>query len=133
LTARPRPDTFRRANPRRGDQTDAYVPIRSVAGDPAVVGRKYLTIEKPGPGRDFVEKVGSYLRFLPKKGNRVAPVFINAHNYLTCPDNEKKWQVNDIKQVTFDKRSGSTVIGFFFDKPACENPTFHMEPIVGDA
>ncbi len=92
-----------------------------------------LTIEKPTPGRNFVEHVASYLRVLPKKGNRVAPVFINTHNYLTCPNDstKKKWYLNDVKQVSFDKRSGVAILGFFFDTPGCDNPTFHLEPIVG--
>lgn len=93
-----------------------------------------MTVEKPTPGRNFVEHVASYLRVVPTKGNRVAPAFINTHNYLICPSDstKKKWYLNDVKQVSFDKRSGVTVLGFFFDNPGCDNPTFHMEPIVGE-
>lgn len=94
---------------------------------------KHMSIEKPTPARNFVERVASYLRIIPKQGNRVFPVFINTHNYLTCPGDEtKKWVLNDVKQVAFDRRSGITVLGFFFDTPDCDNPTFHMEPIVGE-
>lgn len=94
---------------------------------------KVMHVDKPTQGRDFVEHVASYVRIEPKGKNRVFPVFINTHNYLTCPDSEKKTPVNDVKQVSFDRRSGVTVLGFFFDKPACDNPTFHMEPILGDS
>jgi len=94
----------------------------------------YMTVEKPTNGRNFVEHVASYLRIIPKKGNRVAPVFINTHNYLTCPnDSSKKWLVNDVKQVSYDRRSGVTILGFFFDTPSCDDPTFHIEPIVGES
>ena len=94
----------------------------------------YMSVEKPTNGRNFVEHVASYLRIIPKKGNRVAPVFINTHNYLTCPnDSSKKWLVNDVKQVSYDRRSGVTVVGFFFDTPPCDDPTFHMEPIVAES
>ena len=92
-----------------------------------------MTVEKPTPGRNFVEHVASYLRVIPTKGNRVAPAFINTHNYLTCPnDKTKKWYLNDVKQVSFDSRSGVTILGFFFDNPGCDDPTFHMEPIIGE-
>ncbi|MBI3770614.1 MAG: hypothetical protein HY271_19260 [Deltaproteobacteria bacterium] len=94
---------------------------------------KYMTIEKPTAGRDFVEKVASYVRFVPKGDRRLFPVFINTHNYLTCPDSEKKWRVNEVKQVSYDRRRGVVMLVFFFDKPACTTPTFYLEPIVGDA
>ncbi len=93
-----------------------------------------MRIEKPTPGKNFVEHVASYLRVIPNKGNRVAPVFINQHNYLTCPnDKTKKWYLNDVKVVSLDKRSGVSILGFFFDNPGCDNPTLHLEPIVGNA
>ena len=91
-----------------------------------------MTVEKPTPGRNFVEHVASYLRVLPTKGNRVVPAFINTHNYLTCPNETKKWYLNDVKLVSFDKRGGVSILGFFFDNPGCDTPTFHMEPIVGE-
>ncbi len=94
---------------------------------------KYMTIEKPTEGRDFVDKVASYVRFVPKGDRHLFPVFINTHNYLTCPDSEKKWRVNDVKQVSRDRRRGVVMVVFFFDKPTCTKPTFHLEPIVGDA
>jgi hypothetical protein len=64
----------------------------------------YVQIEKPTTGHDFTERVVSYLRFVPKKKGPVFPVFINTHNYLMCANNEKKWTVNDVKQVSFECR-----------------------------
>ena len=92
---------------------------------------KYMKIEKPTPGRDFVEHVAAYIRIIPKQNNRVFPAFITTHNYLTCPDSDQHYNLNDVKQVSNERRSGVKVLGFFFPKPKCDNPTFHMEPIVG--
>ena len=84
-------------------------------------------------GRDFINHVGIYLRFIPK-GEEAFPVFIDTQNYLTCPDvKDKKWNVNDIKQVHIDVRSGVKVYAFFFDKPTCDAPVFHMKAVFGDA
>lgn len=94
---------------------------------------KYMKIEKPTSGRDFVDKVAIYLRIIPAKGNRVFPVFINTQNYLTCPDTATRWNLNDVKQVSYERRLGIKVLGFFFDKPTCNNPTFHMVPVVGES
>jgi hypothetical protein len=93
---------------------------------------KRMKIEKPTPGRDFVENVASYIRIIPKEGNRVFPAFITTHNYLTCPDTNQRWNLVDVKQVSAERRSGTKVLGFFFKRPACDNPTFHMEPILAD-
>jgi hypothetical protein len=91
----------------------------------------YMKIEKPTPGRDFVENVAAYIRILPKQNNRVFPAFITTHNYLTCPGSDERINLTDVKQVSFERRSGVKVLGFFFKRPKCDNPTFHMEPIVG--
>ncbi len=92
-----------------------------------------VQVEKPTVGHDFIERVVSYLRFVPKKKGPVFPVFINTHNYLICANDEKKWTLNDVKQVSFDRRSGVEVLGFFFDKPTCADPTFYVEPIIADS
>lgn len=92
-----------------------------------------IKIEKPAPARDFQQHVASYLRVLPAKGNRVFPVFIDSHNYLTCPDSEKRWTLTRVTRVNFDKPSGIAIYGFFFPRPDCDRPTFHMEAIVGDS
>ncbi len=95
---------------------------------------KYMQIEKPTAGRAFVGHVVSYVRIIPKVGKPIYPAFITTHNYLTCPDKkDKKWNVTDVKQVSFDRRSGVEIIGFFFDTPECQNPTFHLEPILADS
>lgn len=94
---------------------------------------KSMGVEKPTPARDFVQNAAVYIRILPKKGNRVFPVFINTKNYLTCPDTEQRWLVNDVKQVSYDRRSGVKVLGFFFNRPTCDNPTFHMSGVVADS
>jgi len=91
-----------------------------------------INIEKPTPGRSLGDHVVSYLRFLPKRGNRVYPAFINTHNYLTCPGSDKRTPVSSVKQVSGERRSGIRVLGFFFDSPGCDNPTFHMEPVLAD-
>lgn len=92
-----------------------------------------IKVEKPTGGRNFGDHVVSYLRIIPGKGNRVFPVFINTHNYLTCPDSDKRSNVSAVKQVSNERRSGIKVLGFFFDNPGCENPTFHMEPVLADS
>jgi hypothetical protein len=94
---------------------------------------KDVTVEKPTAGRSYGDHVVSYLRFIPKQGtDRVFPAFINTHTYLTCPNSEKHLIVNDVKQVDHDRRSGVKILGFFFDKPECDNPTVHVQPIVGN-
>jgi hypothetical protein len=40
--------------------------------------------------------------------------------------------VSAVKQVSFDRRSGARVLGFFFAKPDCEKPKYHMEAVFGD-
>ncbi len=92
-----------------------------------------IKIEKPAPARDFQQHVAAYLRVLPAKGNRVFPVFVDTHNYLTCPDSEKRWNLTRVTRVNFDKPSGIAIYGFFFQHPDCDRPTFHMEAIVGDS
>jgi hypothetical protein len=91
---------------------------------------KIIQVERTGPAEDFGDHVVLYLRFIPVKGNRVFPAFINTHNYLTCPDaKDKKWLVNNVAEVDFHKRSGVKILGFFFDKPTCDNPTYHLETV----
>jgi hypothetical protein len=83
-------------------------------------------------GRDFINHVGIYLRFIPK-GKEQFPVFIDTQNYLSCPDiKDKKWMVNDVKQVQADERTGIKSYAFFFDKPECDNPVFHLDAVYGD-
>ena len=94
---------------------------------------KNLKIEKPTVGKNFGDHVVSYLRILPVNGNRTYPVFINTHNYLTCPGSDKKTPVDAVKQVSGDRRSGVKVLGFFFGNPGCEKPTFHMEPVLAES
>ncbi len=99
--------------------------------DPAAA--KYMKIEKPTPARDFANKVAAYLRLVPAEGKtRVFPVFINSQNYLTCPDTDTRWTLVDVKQVSHERRRGIKVLGFFFDRPTCDKPTFHMKPVVAD-
>jgi hypothetical protein len=93
--------------------------------------QKYASIEIPSKGRDFINLV-VYLRFVPKQGNRFFPAFIDDRNYLHCPDTEKRWNVNAIKRVDFHARSGVKILGFWFDKPDCEEPVFHMEAVVAE-
>lgn len=92
-----------------------------------------LRVEKPTKGRNFGEHVASYIRVLPAIGKKRAfPAFISTHNYLTCPGSDKKTPVSDVKQVSYDRRSGMKIIGFFFDPPGCDAATFHMEPILAE-
>ncbi len=92
-----------------------------------------LRTEKPTKGRNFGEHVASYIRVMPPAGKKRAfPAFISTHNYLTCPNSDKKTPVGDVKQVSYDRRSGTKVLGFFFDPPGCDAPTFHMEPVLAE-
>jgi hypothetical protein len=95
---------------------------------------KHVTIEKAmTQGRDFINHVGIYLRFVPKKGTEQFPVFIDTENYLSCPDvKDQTWPVNDVKEVHAHDRSGVKVYAFFFDKPTCDTPVFHMKAVFGD-
>ncbi len=93
-----------------------------------------IRMERTGPARDFVQRAAIYLRYVPVKASRVYPAFINTHNYLTCPDTpEKKWHLENVSRVDFDKASGIAVYGFFFSRPACDNATFHMEAITTES
>ena len=95
---------------------------------------KVVKIERTGPGEDFGDHVALYLRFIPLKGTRAFPVFINTHNYLTCPDEkDKKWLVNNIAEADLYKRTGVRLLAFFFDKPACDKPTYHMEAVLAES
>jgi hypothetical protein len=93
-----------------------------------------LRVEKPTKGRNFSnDRAASYIRFLPPVGKKRAyPAFISTHNYLTCPDSDKKIYLGEVKQVDINRRNGIKVLGFFFDSPGCDSPTFHMEPILAD-
>jgi hypothetical protein len=80
-----------------------------------------------------VDHVAVYVRIIPIKGNRVFPAFIDSHNYLTCPDSDQRWLVNRVAQVMYERRRGITVLGFFFDRPSCDQPTYHMEAVIADS
>lgn len=100
----------------------------------APTSSKALKMERTGPARDFIQRSAIYLRYVPNKVNRVYPAFINTHNYLTCPDKpDKKWMIEGVSRVDFDKSSGIAVYGFFFSRPECENATFHMEAITTES
>lgn len=100
----------------------------------APTSSKAIKMERTGPARDFVQRAAIYLRYIPATGNRVHPAFINTHNYLTCPDKgDKKWYVEGVSRVDFEKGSGIAVYGFFFSRPECDNATFHMEAITAES
>ncbi len=102
--------------------------------DVAKTSSKVLKMERTGPARDFIQRAAIYLRYVPVKGTRVHPAFINTHNYLTCPDKpDKKWVVEGVSRVDFDKASGIAVYGFFFSRPECDDATFHMEAITAES
>lgn len=102
--------------------------------DIAPTSSKAIKMERTGPARDFVQRAAVYLRYIPVKGNRVHPAFINTHNYLTCPDKAgKKWPVESVSRVDFDKGSGIGIFAFFFSRPECDNATFHMEAITAES
>lgn len=94
---------------------------------------EHMTVEKPTEARDFVNHIAIYLRIIPAKGNRVFPVFIDTHNYLKCPDSDERWILNRVAQVAHDRRRGVKVLGFFFDKPSCDRPHYHMEAVIADS
>lgn len=97
---------------------------------PTDVDPKLFRIERAGPGRDFINHAAIYLRFIPvKEGTKIFPVFIQEKNYLSCPKSDKKWLLNDVKQVDQDKRRGIKMYGFFFDRPECDDPTYHLSPV----
>jgi len=91
-----------------------------------------LKVEKPTRGRHFGEHVVSYVRTVPAKGSRDFPAFISTHNYLTCPGSDTRTPLGEVKQVSYERRSGMKVLGFFFDPPGCDLPTFHMEPVLAN-
>jgi len=98
----------------------------------APTSSKAFKLERTGPARDFVQRVAVYLRYVPVKG-KVHPAFINTHNYLTCEGKpDKKWLVEGVSRVDYDKGSGIAVYGFFFSKPDCDLPTFKMEAITAE-
>ena len=103
--------------------------------DVAKTSAKEIKIEKPSPGRDFVTHAATYLRVIPTAGDppRAYPVFIDTRNYLTCPDSDQQWKLNRVTRVHMDKPSGAMIFGFFFDRPSCDNPTFHLEAITGES
>jgi hypothetical protein len=100
----------------------------------APTSSKALKMERTGPAKDFIQRAAVYLRYLPVKGNRVHPAFINTHNYLTCADKgDKRWPVEGVSRVDFDKGTGIASSAFFFSRPECDNPTFHMEAITAES
>jgi hypothetical protein len=101
--------------------------------DVAKTSSKAFKLERTGPAKDFVQRAAIYLRYIPNKG-RVYPAWINTHNYLTCPDKpDKKWHVEGVSRVDYDKGSGIGIYAFFFSRPECDNATFHMETITADS
>lgn len=102
--------------------------------DVAPTSSKAVKMERTGPARDFIQRAAIYLRYVPVNANRVYPAFINTHNYLTCADKpDKKWYVEGVSRVDFDKATGIAVYGFFFSRPECEDATFHMEAITSES
>ena len=83
-------------------------------------------------GRDFINHVGIYLRFVPKD-TEPFPVFIDTENYLSCEGSDEKLEVNDIKEVHTHETTGIKVYAFFFDKPSCTEPVFHVKAVFGDS
>jgi hypothetical protein len=101
--------------------------------DVAKTSSKAFKLERTGPAKDFVQRAAIYLRYIPNK-DRVYPAWINTHNYLTCPDKpDKKWHVEGVSRVDYDKGSGIGIYAFFFSRPECDNATFHMETITADS
>ena len=93
-----------------------------------------IKMERTGPAKDFVQRAAIYLRYIPVKGNRAHPAFINTHNYLTCPDKgDKRWYVEGVSRVDFDKGTGIAIYAFFFSRPECDNATFHMEAVTAES
>lgn len=102
--------------------------------DVAPTSSKAIKMERTGPARDFVQRAAIYLRYIPTKGDRAHPAFINTHNYLTCADKpDKKWVVEGVSRVDFDKSTGISIYAFFFTRPECDNATFHMEAITAES
>jgi len=100
----------------------------------AKTSSKVIKMERTGPAKDFIQRAAVYLRYIPAKGDRVHPAFINTHNYLTCKDKgDKRWPVESVSRVDFDKASGIAIYGFFFSRPECDDPTFHMEAITAES
>ena len=100
----------------------------------APTSSKAFKLERTGPAKDFVQRAAVYLRYIPNKGNRVHPAWINTHNYLTCPDKgDKKWYVEGVSRVDFDKATGIAIYAFFFSRPECDNATFHTEAITAQS
>lgn len=101
--------------------------------DVAKTSSKAFKMERTGPAKDFVQRAAIYLRYIPNKG-RVHPAWINTHNYLTCADKpDKKWPVEGVSRVDFDKASGIAIYAFFFSRPECDDATFHMEAITAES
>jgi len=102
--------------------------------DIAKTSSKAIKMERTGPAKDFVQRAAIYLRYIPVKGNRAHPAFINIHNYLTCPDKgDKRWYVEGVSRVDFDKGTGIAIYAFFFSRPECDNATFHMEAVTAES
>ena len=104
-----------------GPAVEAIITARNVGNEAEPMGIGWLAISAVNEGR---------VRFIPTDGKgRPFPVFINTHNYLVCPDSDKKYFLNDVKEVNADRRSGVRVFGFFFAKPPCDKATQHLEAI----
>jgi hypothetical protein len=102
--------------------------------DIAKTSANTFKMERTGPAKDFVQRTAIYLRFIPAKGNRIHPAFINTHNYLTCPDKaDKRWPLENVSRVDFDKSTGISIFAFFFTRPECDNATFHMEAVTAES
>ena len=95
---------------------------------------KAMKIEGTNDAVNYEDHAQVFLRLIPVKGNRVFPAFINTHNYLTCPDKkDKKYLLYQISEAELFKRKGIRLLSFFFEKPECDEPTYHMEAIVADS
>ena len=95
---------------------------------------KAMSVEGTNDAVNYEDHAQLMLRLIPTKGSRVFPAFINTHNYLTCPDNkDKKYLLCQISEAELFKRKGIRLLAFFFEKPACDDPTYHMDAIVADS
>ena len=105
-----------------------------IAVDIAKTSSKSIKMERTGVAKDFIQRAAIYLRYIPVKANRVYPAFINTHNYLSCPGKgDKKWPLENASRVDYDKASGIAIYAFFFTRPECDDPTFHMEAITTES
>ncbi len=89
---------------------------------------KHFKIEDPKLVRIYGDRAAIYLRFIPLAKKPIAVGFATKKNYLLCDGMDEHWEVEEIKQVFFDRREGIVVYGFFFPRPACDNVRFFVKP-----